>query len=79
MRKPTTALRTWHSCAMPSWIRDTLENSSKMGVAAFVAIPVLAVVLVAVGVLPIQAMLALGGGWIGVLIAVWLKRTGRLS
>ncbi len=79
MRMPAKALQTWHSCAMPPWIRDTLQNSSKVGVTAFVAIPVLAIVLVAVGVLPIQVMLAVGGGWIGALIAVWLKRTGRLS
>jgi hypothetical protein len=63
---------------MPAWLSETINDSPKVGVFIFAATPVIAVVLAAVGLLPIWALLALVSGWIGALIAVWLKRTGRL-
>jgi hypothetical protein len=64
---------------VPGWLRETIDDSSTVGIVAFVAVPLLAILLRLVGLVPRVAPMFVLAGWTGVLAAIWLRRTGRLS
>lgn len=73
------ALSTPGPGQVPAWLRETIEASPTVGLLAFVATPILVTVLAVLGVVSATVPLVFVGAGVGVLIAIWLRRTGRLS
>lgn len=60
---------------MPKWLRAAVAESHPLGVAAFVAVPVVAIALDLLGVAEVAVPVA--SGFAGSLAGIWFNRTRR--